>query len=78
MYGISKMRYFQKFFVFHEYQKHSRLFHYNKALVDFNIKHVSNFVEEYHIYCLLSILSILFLLATTLWQQCYIVLVLYL
>ena len=45
------MQYFLKCFVFREYQKHSRLFHDKKNLVDFKIKDISNFVQEYQEFC---------------------------
>lgn len=38
--------------MFQEYQKHNQFFHSKITLVDFTIKHILNFVEEYQIHCL--------------------------
>ena len=56
IFSIKKMWYFQRFFVFHEYQKH-KFFVSKITLVEFTIKHISNFVEEHQIYCLCFALS---------------------
>ena len=39
--------------MFQEYQKHNQFFSLGvKTLLDFTIKHILNFVEEYQIHCL--------------------------